>query len=150
MKRIPCVLHMQQSLFNRIRKFESFTSEKHMTKNGFTQRKKNNATIPGFSHLGMYPLGVYDANVVSEAIMAGIPIIASNIDGNIGLLGADYSGYFCTGNTEALACLLNKVEQDPRFLERLTVQIIKRQGFFKQSRENQAWQALLKKITNSR
>ena len=90
------------------------------------------------------------ANVVSEAIMAGIPIIASKIDGNIGLLGADYGGYFCTRNTEALACLLDKMEQDPRFLKRLTVQIIKRQGFFKQSRETQAWQALLKKITVSR
>ena len=30
------------------------------------------------------------ANVVSEAVVCGLPIIASNIDGNIGLLGENY------------------------------------------------------------
>ena len=34
------------------------------------------------------------ANVLSEAIVCGLPVIASDIDGNIGLLGEDYEGYF--------------------------------------------------------
>jgi glycosyltransferase involved in cell wall biosynthesis len=39
------------------------------------------------------------ANVLSEAIVASIPILASRIDGNVGILGADYPGYFDVGNT---------------------------------------------------
>ncbi|NQW57581.1 MAG: TIGR04348 family glycosyltransferase, partial [Polynucleobacter sp.] len=34
------------------------------------------------------------AHVVSEAASIGIPILASKIAGNIGLLGSDYDGYF--------------------------------------------------------
>jgi hypothetical protein len=30
------------------------------------------------------------ANVISEAIVDGIPVIASRIDGSVGLLGAEY------------------------------------------------------------
>jgi putative glycosyltransferase (TIGR04348 family) len=37
------------------------------------------------------------ANVVSEALVAGVPIIASDIIGNIGLLGRDFGGYFRVG-----------------------------------------------------
>ena len=46
------------------------------------------------------------ANVISEAAVAGVPVLASRIDGNVGLLGADYPGYFPVGDTEALARLL--------------------------------------------
>ena len=46
------------------------------------------------------------ANVVSEAIVAGVPVIASKIDGNVGLLGADYRGYYPAQDTAALAALL--------------------------------------------
>ncbi|MBM09518.1 MAG: TIGR04348 family glycosyltransferase [Magnetovibrio sp.] len=59
------------------------------------------------------------ANVVSEAIVAGVPIIASHIPGNIGILGSDYPGYFPVGNSRALATLLHRAESDPRFLELL-------------------------------
>ena len=43
------------------------------------------------------------ANVVSEAIVNGVPILASEIPGNLGLLGANYRGYFPVGDTQALA-----------------------------------------------
>jgi glycosyltransferase involved in cell wall biosynthesis len=52
------------------------------------------------------------ANVVSEALAAGVPIISSAIHGSIGLLGADYPGYFPPGDTDALAALLSAVERD--------------------------------------
>ena len=55
------------------------------------------------------------ANVVSEACRAGLPVIASDIPGNVGLLGNDYAGYFPVGKERALADLLYKVEQDPEF-----------------------------------
>jgi glycosyltransferase involved in cell wall biosynthesis len=39
------------------------------------------------------------ANVLSEAIAASVPILACRIGGNLGILGADYPGYFDVGDT---------------------------------------------------
>ena len=39
------------------------------------------------------------ANIVSEAVMAGLPVIASRIPGSVGLLGEDYPGYFPVADT---------------------------------------------------
>lgn len=41
-----------------------------------------------------------------EAVTSGTPVLASRIDGNLGMLGADYAGYFPPGNAEALAALI--------------------------------------------
>lgn len=60
------------------------------------------------------------ANVVSEACRAGLAVIASDISGNIGLLGDDYPGYFRTGDEQDLARLLAQVEQSPELLAELT------------------------------
>lgn len=60
------------------------------------------------------------ANVVSEACRIGLPILASDISGNIGLLGSDYPGYFRTGDEQDLARLLAKAEQSPEFVAELT------------------------------
>ena len=46
------------------------------------------------------------ANVVIEAVRSGVPVLASRIDGNVGLLGADYDGYFPVGDAAALAALI--------------------------------------------
>lgn len=53
------------------------------------------------------------ANVVGEACVAGLPILASDIPGNRGLLGDDYPGYFPVANTDALRASLLKAERDP-------------------------------------
>lgn len=55
------------------------------------------------------------ANVVSEALVAGVPVIASEIPGNVGLLGRDYPGYYPVGDEHALARLLAKAETDGIF-----------------------------------
>jgi putative glycosyltransferase (TIGR04348 family) len=52
------------------------------------------------------------ANVVSEALAARVPVISSKIPGSIGLLGAEYPGYFPAGDTAALASLLYSLEKD--------------------------------------
>jgi glycosyltransferase involved in cell wall biosynthesis len=85
------------------------------------------------------------ANVVSEAVAAGLPVIASHIDGNVGLLGKDYDGYYPAQDTEALAALLHRAETDPKFLRRLASQGRKKQSLFKQKKELGAWKRLLKK-----
>ncbi len=52
------------------------------------------------------------ANAVTEAIAVGIPVIGTRIDGNTGLLGAEYPGLFPVGDEAALADLLQRLERD--------------------------------------
>ncbi len=83
------------------------------------------------------------ANVISEAVAAGVPILASRIDGNVGLLGRDYGGYFPVGNTKALARLMRRVEEDPLFVADLAKGLRARAPLFRPAREAAAWRALL-------
>lgn len=83
------------------------------------------------------------ANVISEAVVAGVPILASRMDGNVGLLGLDYPGYFPISNTEALARLLQRIETDPRFVATLGRAIARRAPLFRPEREMAAWRRLL-------
>jgi putative glycosyltransferase (TIGR04348 family) len=53
------------------------------------------------------------ANVISEALVADLPVLASDIAGSIGLLGHDHPGYYPTGDTAALARQLARAENDP-------------------------------------
>jgi len=46
------------------------------------------------------------AHVILEAVCAGTPVVASRVSGNVGMLGADYGGYFALGDAAALAELL--------------------------------------------
>jgi putative glycosyltransferase (TIGR04348 family) len=46
------------------------------------------------------------AHVIMEAVASGTPVLASAIDGNIGMLGDDYAGYFPWGDAAALAELI--------------------------------------------
>ncbi len=75
------------------------------------------------------------ANVVSESCRAGLPVIASDIPGNVGLLGKDYAGYFPAGDEQALAELLYRVEQDSEFLTRLRDQVNQLAGRFVPEKE---------------
>ena len=60
------------------------------------------------------------ANVVSEALVAGVPVLASAIPGSIGLLGRDYPGYFPVGDTVALTecCIVRRLTSN--FLDELS------------------------------
>jgi putative glycosyltransferase (TIGR04348 family) len=83
------------------------------------------------------------ANVISEAAVAGVPVLASRIDGNVGLLGADYPGYFPVGDTPALARLLRRLEREPRFVAQLGKALARRAPLFRPAREVTAWRRLL-------
>ena len=87
------------------------------------------------------------ANVISEAIVAGVPILASRMDGNVGLLGADYPGYFQVGDTKALARLLQRIEGDRRFVAMLRRGITRRAPLFRPEREIAAWRQLLAELS---
>lgn len=66
------------------------------------------------------------ANVISEALSAHVPVLASDIPGNIGMLGPDYAGYFRFGDEQALAKILRKAEENADFLRRLQNQVAAR------------------------
>jgi putative glycosyltransferase (TIGR04348 family) len=86
------------------------------------------------------------ANVISEAVRSGIPVLASRIPGSIGLLGAGYPGYFRYGDTAELARLMRRAETDRayyRTLERWCRAVAPR---FAPARELAAWRALLREI----
>ncbi len=59
------------------------------------------------------------AHVIIEAVVSGTPVLASRIDGNVGMLGDDYEGYFPWGDARALASLLLHCREDAGFLARL-------------------------------
>jgi glycosyltransferase involved in cell wall biosynthesis len=59
------------------------------------------------------------ANVVIEAIRSGVPVLASRIDGNVGLLGRDYAGYFDPGDAAGLAALMEHYAGDAAYAQRL-------------------------------
>ena len=86
------------------------------------------------------------ANVVSEAVVEGTPVLASHIAGSVGLLGEDYPGYFPVGDTRALAQLLHRVESEPAFLQELREWCAARAAHFRPDREREAWEALLREI----
>ncbi len=90
------------------------------------------------------------ANVVSEAIVAGVPVLASHVDGNVGLLGADYPGYFPVGDSAALARLLGRLEHEPRFVARLVKALARRTPLFRPARETAAWRRLLAALRTKR
>ena len=83
------------------------------------------------------------ANVISEAVVAGVPVIASDIDGNVGLLGEDYPGCYPVRDTEALRALLHRAETDPDLLQRFQDYGNRRKHLFTPERESGRWHVLL-------
>jgi putative glycosyltransferase (TIGR04348 family) len=65
------------------------------------------------------------ANVVCEAIRIGVPVLASYVPGNIGLLGDDYPGYFRVEDEQQLAVLISKASTDKGFYRSLKQHIAK-------------------------
>ena len=75
------------------------------------------------------------AHVLIEAITSGTPVLASGIDGNIGLLGENYTGYFPHGNVAALASLLQACRDTPAMLADLHRQCAARAALFTPEQE---------------
>lgn len=81
------------------------------------------------------------AHVIMEAMRSGTPVIASRIDGNIGMLGRDYAGYFEWGDAAALAALLQRCHDTPGpqgLLAQLGAQCARRAPLFEPAAERSA------------
>ncbi len=87
------------------------------------------------------------AHVVMEAVASGTPVLASAIDGNIGMLGEDYDGYFPWNDAQALAERLvachNGLGQADGLLDRLARQCQQRADLFLPAAEASAVRQLL-------
>ena len=86
------------------------------------------------------------ANVISEACVAGLPTVASDIVGSIGLLGKDYPGYYAVGNTGSLRRLLLQVEADNALLHELHEACSSKARLFTYTKEKNGWRELLEKF----
>jgi len=84
------------------------------------------------------------AHVVIEALTSGTPVIASAIDGNIGLLGSDYGGLFPLGDADALVARIVRARDDPAMLPALQAQCAARAAIHAPACERQTLLALLR------
>jgi len=96
------------------------------------------------------------AHVVMEAVCSGTPVIASRVDGNVGMLGAGYEGYFPHGDAAALARLLQacrdtQASDDPAqgLLARLRAQCALRAPLFAPQKEREAVLQLARDLEES-
>jgi putative glycosyltransferase (TIGR04348 family) len=83
------------------------------------------------------------ANVVTEAIAAGVPVVGTAIDGNRGLLGDDYPGLVPVGDDEALADLFGRLETEPGALAELQSRVDDLAQITEPAHERDAWRAVL-------
>lgn len=86
------------------------------------------------------------ANAVCEAIAVQVPVLASHIPGNLGLLGDDYPGTFPVGDTAALARLLQTIEEDEVTMRLLKLRVRKLRALVDPHREQEAWRGLLLEV----
>jgi putative glycosyltransferase (TIGR04348 family) len=94
------------------------------------------------------------AHVIMEAVCSGTPVLASRVDGNVGMLGADYAGYFPWGEAQKLAALLQRCAPTQTtaaygpasFYSQLQAQCSLRAPLFASQREQAALQALLQEL----
>ncbi len=104
------------------------------------------------------------AHVIMEAATSGTPVLASAVDGNIGMLGTDYAGYFPCNDSEALVALLLRCRQsiDPaassspgedapgdNLLRRLSAQCRQRAPLFAPLRERTEVRRLVEELRGS-
>jgi putative glycosyltransferase (TIGR04348 family) len=90
------------------------------------------------------------ANVVCEALRIGVPVLASRISGNVGLLGVGYRGYFPVGNERALGRLLVCAASDVKFYGALKAQITRLRSTVAPQAEKRALLAVIRDATTRR
>jgi putative glycosyltransferase (TIGR04348 family) len=86
------------------------------------------------------------ANVLCEAIACGIPVLASRIPGNVGILGAGYPAYYPSRNTSALARLISRARKDPSYVRRLRLWVSRLRRRVSPARESAEWLALVRTL----
>lgn len=83
------------------------------------------------------------ANVLSEALASGVPVLCSRIPGSTGIVGDDYPGLFSVGDTQALAGLIERAEKDGEYRTTLASWCRRLAPLVEPARERKAWRELL-------
>jgi putative glycosyltransferase (TIGR04348 family) len=86
------------------------------------------------------------ANVIAEAVVCRIPVVCSEIPGNIGMLGPDYPAYYKLGDSQSLADVLFRLEMDSSYINTVRLWIVGMADRFARQRETQSWQSLLEEL----
>jgi putative glycosyltransferase (TIGR04348 family) len=103
------------------------------------------------AHLLLHPSVMEGgAQVVIEAVTAHTAVIGSRIDGNAGLLGRDYPGWFKVGDAKGAARLIERAARDPAFLRRLQSRCAQRARLFAPAREAAAVNKLVDNALQAR
>src|SRR5712692_1953349 len=83
------------------------------------------------------------ANVICEAAAAGVPVIASRVSGNIGMLGRGYPGTYRLADEGALARQIRRAALDPAYYARLEPLMAARRPLFRPAAEGEGLRRLL-------
>jgi len=86
------------------------------------------------------------AHVLMEAICSGVPVIASRIAGNVGMLGEDYAGLFSWGDAKALAEMLIRFRNDCEFESLLKKQCALRAPLFSADHERKGLLTIIEDV----
>ena len=90
------------------------------------------------------------AHVIMEAICSGVPVIASRIPGNMGMLGEDYAGLFPVGDAKALADLLIRFRHDAEFEQLIKKQCALRAPLFSAEHERKGLLTIVQNVVSAR
>ena len=83
------------------------------------------------------------AHVILEAAQSGCAVLASNVPGNVGMLGADHAGLFDLGDDAQLAALIARSRDDLLFFEILRDQTAARAHLFEPAEEQRRLRHLI-------
>jgi putative glycosyltransferase (TIGR04348 family) len=83
------------------------------------------------------------ANVICEAARIGVPVLASRVPGNVGMLGRGYPGYFPLFDDKALARLIERCRKDASFYKKLRGALLRRRSRFAPEAERAALKRLM-------
>jgi glycosyltransferase involved in cell wall biosynthesis len=86
------------------------------------------------------------SNALAEALVSGVPVVASRIPGVMGTLGADYPGYFPVGDAERLSRLILKAETEDQFYAELKSRCAEAARLVSREQEVESWERLLGEV----
>jgi putative glycosyltransferase (TIGR04348 family) len=89
------------------------------------------------------------ANVICEAARIGVPVVASRVSGNVGMLGRSYPGYYPLGNERALARMIRRAASEPRFYARLAAGTADRRHLFAPASERRGLLAVVREAARA-
>ena len=90
------------------------------------------------------------ANVICEAARIGVPVLASRVSGNVGMLGAGYEGYFPLFDDRRLARLIARARADTAFYRTLKRSVAAQRALFAPAAEKRGINRVLAEAASVR